>query len=582
MAENEGNIFNNFFELFSQVARRDFSSILQDWSSNQTIQGADYSHMFSNGLIFQQYESFDDAFGEIEKLRAKPNRTAAEEEALQQVTSDDYETLESTNSFFNRETAGFRQAKDVASAIIGNAKELVNLGGIYSNDRIIITEDKKGVFDFSLASQGLFRPVEYYSQELADEIKSIIMSGGQNPFMMMQDADGVVPPNLVQSIEGSEQEKIFYYEVDKKKYICERRQKGTTRVFEEYPEKCLLKPNSQGVILPYQINNQEKVFNGKGKIRLKYASSNKKSYLMYEKQPDSTKYVDIFVPINFLSTSDGNRILNVLTPILVSSTLESYGIQTRISAVRMGSDGGVFTAIAIPVKDYNETTKEKMDFLFNVFGKMGVASSFFSFFKIYNSNSGNHKDQSGTPIQSGDLSPAFHHFPYERRGFVYNEFSRYKNWAKENEGKPFINTKVINNNFQFFTFQAVVPNSEVPFFPAKAVADARGLIGNIQYVMFMFYFYMDYLAIEFLPLDRLVNQIMVRWEEDDNFRKIFNLPSARAEKKQIMRQYLVNLLVEKYTYTETGAYSDTPEQIQEKKDRFDQKVSEINQALNNM
>ena len=570
-------VINNFFDLINQQHQKDFDDILDGWRTADTIQaGAGrYSDAYQGGLIFKQYTSLQNAFDELETIRNKPNPTVAEESALSRVSSDQYNSYGDFLNFINAPDPQFDAFKDITNTIITNVKELINLGGTYKNDRIIISEDKRGLFDFSLASQGLFRPIEFYSSSFVDKLKKENLT---NPFIYTNQPIGVIPNNVVETkIIGSK--RIFVYKFFQKEYVCERRQKGATLVFESFPNECILKSDKQGIILTYNINNQNKVFNGKGKIKLKYASNNKKSYLIYEKKSESTKYVDIFVPVSFLGNSDGNRILNILTPFLVSSALESFGIQTRISTLRLGSDrsdtpgrvGYVAEVISIPIKDYEDSPNEILNSLLNLAGKVDSVGSFYSFFKILNGNS------NAQGVTTGDLGQSFSNIDYFNRSYMNEMMQRYKNWAKENEGQSFINSKVVNPNFQFSTFLAI--NRGVNFFDKHCESNMQTIITYVHQIMFMFYYYMDFLAIEFTPMFDFISSIMLRISEDDVFRKLFRVPINKQEKKDMIREYVVSILVEKYHLVEGGYYADNSTQIIEKQEKFEKKIKELNEAL---
>ena len=57
---------------------------------------------------------------------------------------------------------------------------------------------------------------------------------------------------------------------------------------------------------------------------------------MYSKKDDSVKYVDIFVPVNYIADESYNSALNIITPYLIANALEQFGIGARISGMRIG------------------------------------------------------------------------------------------------------------------------------------------------------------------------------------------------------------------------------------------------------
>ena len=231
------------------------------------------------------------------------------------------------------------------------------------------------MFDFGLASLGLYRPIEFFSSELLKDIKNGVQ---KNQYLNL--VDGVVDAkDVIKNTFGGGN--IFVYKLGKKSYKCEKRQKGTTNVFNKYFSQCELKPNSDGLIITYN-KNSDKVFNGKGNYKLKYASSNKKSYLIYNKKDDNVKYVDLFMPVNFIGSTDPAMAMAMLPLYLIAGALEEYGVQTRISAMRIGSDANTLINSSIALKNYEESSTMSFDRIFNILAKQNMSGNYFAFFKI--------------------------------------------------------------------------------------------------------------------------------------------------------------------------------------------------------
>ena len=562
MAEENDISFDNFFSLLSSVSGFDYESIQDLWISDLS---KDYQPQADSGMIFAQYESFDEFLEQIQELRKKPNKTRWERSALVAVDSSQYATKESTLDWLNKSSTSFDAVKDMTKVIVENVSELINLGGSFKRDRIKVTEDERGIFDFGLASKGLFRPIEFYSEEFRIAINEKKID---NPFEITGNPIGVIPAMGINEIMGS-----FFYEYKGETYACERRQRGATDVFDNLGTECILKSNSDGIILTYSNVDTSKIYNGKGKHRLKYASSTKKSYLMYDKKADSAKHVDIFIPFNFLGVSDGNRVLNALTPILISSSLENFGVKTRISGLRVGSDNGVLTAISLPLKNYDEPTNEKMNFLLNLLGKESAVDTIVGFGKIYNSNVGTQG------VVSGDTSTAFSDVNYNELSYMNNMMSRYKNWVRENKDKPFVNTKVVNENFQFATASLRSRRNRLPFFGRDTKSNKASIVENIKYVFFMFYFYMDFLAVEINTIEDFVKMVYKRFNEDEAFRKMYKLPKSFAQKKNLLDKYVRSILLLKYKPVTYGEYKDTKEQSKQKDEAFTEKIRGVESAI---
>jgi len=549
----------NIFDVVNQAPKKSFVRYVNRASQSNISSNSRYDYMYINGFTFNQFTSLKDAFDKIEEIRAKAKKESYENYALNKV--DMFQNYESFENDFNTETPNFRKLKKFIKNASQSLKSIINLGGSLKRDKIKITQDERGVFDFSLASQGLYRPVEYFSYDFESYNKNTKV----NPYEYLGLENGVVPPELVFKNESG----IFVFDFNGKRYSCERRQTGTTKVFNYFNNVCYLKSNPQGLILPYYINNKEKVFNGEGKIKLKYASSNKKSFLIYEKKNDNVKHVDIFIPVNFLTVNDSTRALALLPAFLIALFLRDYGVQTRISALRIGGDNGVHTTISIAVKDYDDDIDNAYESVFNILGRESYAETFFAFFKIFCSNEG------GQGAISRNYRWSFSNYEYYKQPYINNMMQRYKNWIEVNKDKPFANTRVTNPNFQF---GIATEYSNI----ASAALKNSDILDNIHDIFFKFYYYIDFLSIEMLPMQEFVKNIYTRVNEDDFFKKLYTVPVQKKEIIDMLRTYVLTLLVEKYTIVSGGEYFDSLEQQAKKRQLFTEKVSTLNESLNSL
>ena len=474
------------------------------------------------------------------------------------------EKLFETNSRVEKVTA-------ITDSLMSNIRDVINLGGAFKKDRLKITDDKRGIFDFSLASQGLYRPVEFFSD-------SYTKRKGENEFAYTGEPLGVVPPERVYKDNSKAGMTIYFFESeDGKKYTCERRQKGTTDVFENLRDECFLGQDAQGLVMPFMNDEPTKVFNGKKPHRLKYASSAKKVYLQFDKQEESTKFVDIFIPLNFLSSSNStNKIFNLMTPLLAASALEEFDIKTRVNVIRNGRvDGSNFEIISIPLINYDESTREKIPLVINLMANDDNSAAFFGFHLVTWANAGETQDEKGNPIVSGHLSRGLSPY-YSYKDAIINIFMRYKNWIQQNQGKPYVNSKVLNQNFQFFTYVAMEGEGQ-PFYNKRDMSPDN-IAAQMPYVMYQFYWYMDYLSIEFLPMEKFIENLVLRIEEDAIFKKLFVRPD-RKQLKEVIRAYINNILVYKYFSSEQGRLADTPMERMEKSTRRAQLRTEMDEIL---
>lgn len=579
----------NFSSLLAQSPKIDFATILRVWNANiPAISPSNKGNRAPSdrelglrasydSMIFKQYKSLEVAFEAIEEARNNAGTMTSGRpfsSATEYVMDPVYANLQSLLNNFNLSIPSFEASKDVALSVSQATKSLINLAGSFKKEKIITTKDERGIFDFSLASQGLYRPIEYYSEDFA-------LSGSED-FANRKISKGIIPPEKIIKKTNAFGSYYTYTDDNKKEYICERRQSGTTNVFDFFSGKCILKKNDQGIILPYFMDNQTKVFNGQGKNRLKYASQTRKVYLLFEKNPTSTKYVDFFIPVNYLSASgDGCRIANALVPILVCLSLEEFNIKTRISAIRCGIDREVYTIISLPLKKYEERTIDKMDFILNFLGKSSSAGSIFAFFKVLNQNMGQVQPD-GQTATSNNTQSYFNNVNYENRLGMLDLFSRYKNWIEVNRDADFAESKVIDKNFQVFSFQADSQNSNLPFFPSNMGTDAASFVQNMPYIIYEYFFYIDYLSLQYLPMPQFLVILTKRFQEDENFTRIFNIDRTPSVLKTTVVSYISSLLYSRYYVTApTNAYADTPEQVAVKDEGYTKKIEEMNEAIKN-
>jgi hypothetical protein len=172
-----------------------------------------------------------------------------------------------------------------------------NLGGEQDKSRLETTSRPIGVFDFSLASKGLYRVQEYYSQELAQD--------HPNLFDTFELPSGVVPPNLVDNITIGGI-KNFVYNHNGKTYVLDKRQKGTTALE-----------------------------NGTKDAKLKFATTTKDVYLKFKRVGGKVKYAEIY-SLFYFSTLEGDAeyAIRHLPAMMTAQYFESMGIKTRVYMTR--------------------------------------------------------------------------------------------------------------------------------------------------------------------------------------------------------------------------------------------------------
>lgn len=177
-----------------------------------------------------------------------------------------------------------------------------NLGGEQDKSRLETTSRPIGVFDFSLASKGLYRVQEYFSQELATD--------HPNLFDAFELPAGVVPPNLVDNIVigGT---KNFVYNYNGKAYVLDKRQRGTTAIE-----------------------------NGVKDAKLKFATTTKDVYLKFKRVGGKVKYAEIYSLFYYTSLSGNDEYaIRHLPALMTAEYFESMGIKTRVYMTRFCNPG---------------------------------------------------------------------------------------------------------------------------------------------------------------------------------------------------------------------------------------------------
>ena len=314
----------------------------------------------------------------------------------------------------------YQKPKELETGLAFFDKLLVetDMGGAFKKSRLRITDDTKGIFDFGLASQALYRSIEYYSKEL--EIES------PNEFNGIR--SGIIPNKYVNT-KTVFQMKSFYYtsKVTNKTYELTQQQEGTKEMLELNPN-AIIKSTSLGLRYAYPSSYEYKLSNGKvKKFNLKFKTRNKKSYLMFEKKGGKAKMVELYMPIHF-----DVKLPHILPLLLVAKYLQQAGVSTRISVLRMYHEGSqgyppdLFVMYGYPIKDYGE----EMDF--NDMALNGVDTRWWSAVKVM-VKALNDKDiiekkgkyTDGTPLYAAAGGQAGNHEDY------VEVFSRYRNWYME-------------------------------------------------------------------------------------------------------------------------------------------------------
>ena len=221
---------------------------------------------------------------------------------------DDWETFYEAVSANNAQRLDFTNYLETFKQRVYNTEILplytqaplaLNLGGDTEKTKIIPTDKSTGIFDFSLASIGMYKVPEYYSAQLAKD--------QPNKFAEFELPSGVIPPDLVQQTSLNGQPSFFYKDLDNGEvYNCIIRQKGETAI-------------EQGVI----------------GAQKKFATTNKKVYLTYKRNKGRVKYVEIYSLFYYQGLEGVTQYaVRHIPAMMVADYLESKGVKTRFYMTR--------------------------------------------------------------------------------------------------------------------------------------------------------------------------------------------------------------------------------------------------------
>jgi len=300
----------------------------------------------------------------------------------------------------------------------------LDLGGDFDSARMKFTSLPRGVFNFGIASKGLYRKVEYYDET----------------------HDVVVDSNLVLQ---SEINNAPYYNFKGNRVYLRKQQEGTSLI-EKYCKGVKVKYSEiNKLYLPFK---DDKIYNGCGfevdKIKgiyakLKYATTTKKVFMYREKLGGGiSPFVDLFIVVGGLGDTDTeNMLAKNLPTFIVADILEKAGVKVRIYGVR-GYDTPEDTLVFLPfaLKEYGETLD---------FGSLASFTSDVRFFRVnlwrslatIRRMSERAKDSNSSRFPYG-YGSTLYGFSNGRRDDLYDAFQLYKNWVFNQKGSVKNTTKI--------------------------------------------------------------------------------------------------------------------------------------------
>lgn len=384
----------------------------------------------------------------------------------------------------------------------------IEMGGSLKKSRLKITDDPRGIFDFGLASKGLYELQEYFSQQLADE----------SPFEFADELPGIVPPDYVDKDIFDN----FWYtsKITLKKYQLIKQAKGTRAIELKEPGAAI-----------------------------EYATTTRKSYLMFEKKGGKAKMVDLYVGVGGRGDMTSTGMMARALPVFISARyFEQAGIRTRINAARMSTDGaGFITTDAWTIKDYGED----LDFNWIAINTADPRWFRWNLWKycralMKKDQDINEKWGSGATIYGGSE--------------LYETANRYKNWYFQQMKDGKLPELSINRNLMIFG------GLENPPSTYDITKDKK----TTQEIEKEFYRILDIVDFQFNKPELVAKRIYDRMVID------------RGESENEFKSYINKILTTAYSYPQSGQYATESEEQDSLENQFDIALKGVNEFIANL
>lgn len=391
----------------------------------------------ANKLEFYFYNSQRDLLKEVEdywlnnpKEVAKINKVSTSDRNIRNIPS--FYGYDSTSSKSLSEQFSYDEIKifsdmpllETTLNSFSDIRKSLDLGGDFDSARMKFTSLPKGVFNFGIASKGLYRKVEYLDEN----------------------HDIVIDNNLVLQ---SEINNTPYYNFKGNRLYLRKQQEGTYLVQKyckdvkvEYSEvNQLYLPFKDGKIYNgcgFEVDKEKQIF-----AKLKYATTTKKVYMYREKLGGGiSPFVDLFVVVGGLGDLDTeNMLAKNLPTFIVADILEKAGVKVRIYGVR-GYDTPENTLVFLPfaLKEYGETLD---------FGNLASFTSDIRFFRVnlwrslatIRRMAKKANDPNSTQYPYG-YGRTLYGFSNGNRDDLYDAFQMFKNWVFNQKGSVKNITKI--------------------------------------------------------------------------------------------------------------------------------------------
>jgi hypothetical protein len=487
----------------------------------------DWDSMRYNFNYFNSYDDF------MEKGYEAINRNSQKTPNYEDLVNKSYADNFLQQQDYRNKDYLFEQLEKLETAFAQ-----VDMGGTFKKSRLKITSDERGVFSFGLASQGLFKPQEYFSQELADD----------NPNEFPEKPSGIVPSDQIEFVEIFSKMQYWYTsETTNKKYLCVRQQEGTREV-------------NLGL-------RQKPIFRTK----------TKKSYVMFEKKGGKAKMVELFVPLH------GSIYLgNVLPLYLVVKFLRQMNIMVRINSIRMYAEADAnsnrkkavkeFYGWVVPIKDFGE------DIDYNDIAKKTEDDNWWrTMYTMLRAMTDDAKyNGKAETIGQGDDA--------EYRDDYNNVFSRYKNWYMEKIAKGEVPPLRVDKRLLLFGGAFSSTSDEGIIAEFNRIIDLVDFqFNNVDGCLKRIY--------KREVTDKLEKYFEQQQQQNWGYSAGYQVTQSEIDRAmertkenytKEFKQYITIIFTDTYTYPIRGQYPTPSQEAEKIETEFDDKILKLNTFLKNI
>jgi len=335
--------------------------------------------------------------------------------------------------------------------------------------------------------------------------------------------------------------------------------------------------NDENYLLTKQAEGQRGIDLGVPGAKKTYKTTQKKSYVLFEKKGGKAKMVELYIPVNH-----GIYLGSVLPLFIAAKYFQKLGIMTRISVVRMYQENSKeYVMWGFPVKDYGD----EMDF--NYMALVGVDNVWWQGIRTgvraINAQIKAQEKLKTNPNFKYNASSQVDYYtgmgglPDNSKSYVML-FAHYRNWYMEQIEKGDLKPLRVDKKLILSVRENVGSN------PSEEKVKAQ------------FYDIIDTVDFQFNKTDAVAKRIYKRMVENKLDEKYFalveynytpdviqkELNESKSKYTADFKGYVTNLLITTYTYPASGLYAESKESAEKLEDELSKKLEELSNFLTNV